>query len=72
MFTFRQQVEATQAFQNLSPIQQNIAGQKQNIKLLENGYNVAMNKGYDYWADNFNQCERNKSIVKELIDNSAQ
>lgn len=67
MSTFRQKVEATQAYQQLTPLQQQITGKKNNIELIQNGYNVAMHKGYDYWATNFNQCARNKEIVKELL-----
>lgn len=72
MSTFRQKIEATQAYQQLTPLQQQITGKKNNIALIENGYNVALNKGYDYWANNFNQCARNKEIVKELISNNQE
>jgi hypothetical protein len=66
--SFRDKVMATDYFMSLSKVIQTITLKRNNLLHIEHGYNVSKNRGYDYWERTSNAMQRNKEIVKELLE----
>ena len=65
--TFRQKVKQTEAYKSLSKMAQMIVRNRNNIKYLEHGYNVATYQGYKTWEQISNFSYRNRAIIKEMV-----
>lgn len=64
----RSKIENTNTFKSLNPVQRTMTLAKTNLKHIEHGVTVAKNIGYEKWCEICQFTERNKNIVKELIN----
>lgn len=63
----RQKIEATNAWQNLSHIQQKIYGKRAVMLDIENQFIIATNKGQEIWLQDFKPNRIIKEIILELL-----
>lgn len=66
--TSRDDIKATKAFQALSKFEKGILTNKVNYRNIQNGMNVASNRGFDFWVQNYRPNYGVKAIVKELME----
>ena len=65
----REQVLATKAYKNLTPMLQKITRCRNQMAHIIHGVNVSKNISYKTWEKNSDANWRTKQIVKELIEN---
>ncbi len=65
----RSQVEATNTFQELSPVLKKITSTRNQIAQISHAVNVCKNTSYEKWEKQSNAQWRVKEIVKELLKN---
>ena len=68
----RNMITETTAYGGLSKMLQNITRNRNNVKAIENGFNVAMAKGYEAWVSVTQSNYANREIIKELYDANSQ
>lgn len=66
--TFKEKVMASRCFNNWMPITQRLALRGNNLRILQHGFTVAMNIGLDRWERQTGFSERNKILIRELVD----
>ncbi len=65
----REQVLATEAYKNLTPMLQKITRSRNQIQQIIYGVNVCKNASYKKWEKESNANWRTKEIVFELLKN---
>lgn len=64
---FREKIEKTKTFQDMSKFQRDMALTKTNVQHIEHGVTVSANSGYDYFVNTNRQySDRNKNIIREI------
>lgn len=64
----KEKIEQTQTFKSLNSVQRTLTLQKTNVQHIEHGVNVAKNIGFTKWERICQFTDRNKNIVKQIID----
>lgn len=70
--TIRRKVRATQVFQNLGRVQQDIASTGQNIKAIHCSLFVAKQHGIKHWEAVSQNSRNNAEIIRELYANQLE
>lgn len=60
-------IKDTEAYKQLSTMQQRFVTNHVNVKHIDNGYQIAEKQGYEYFEQNTNHNAQNRAIIKELI-----
>lgn len=66
----RNTIENTEFYKKLNSQQKKIISKHANVKLIENGINVADYIGLDKWLKTFNPPYLNGQIVTEILTNN--
>lgn len=61
------EIKATETFKALSPIQQKINLNRNSRIAIQNGVNIALNRGLEVWEKQTNGSHFHIQIVKELF-----
>lgn len=64
--TIRRRVRATQVFQNLGKVQQEIVSTGQNIKAIHSSLFVVKQNGIKHWESVSQNSRNNAEIIREL------
>lgn len=70
--TFRSKVVATQVYQNLGKIQQQIVSAGQNVKAIRSSFLVVKQNGIKYWESVSQNSRNNAEIIRELYANQLE
>lgn len=62
------EIKSTKAFQSLSLIQQKINMNRNSRIAIQNGVNVALNRGLDLWKEQTNGSYFHVSVVTEIYN----
>ena len=68
----RKKVIATQVFQNLGKVQQEIASTGQNIKAIHSSFLVVKQQGIKHWEFVSQNSRNNAEIIRELYVNQLE
>ncbi len=69
IFSFRERLRATETFKKLSTVAQKITLARNNVKHINNGYNIAKAQGIDKFCREYGFNSRNQELIKDLIEN---
>ncbi len=70
--SFRQKIMETNAYKSWIPVLQKIAMSRNNINHVKHGFTVAGNIGYKKWESQCGFNQRNKDLIKELLENEIR
>jgi len=69
---FRDKIRSTDTFKSLGGVAKKITLARNNVAHINYGYTVAKNIGYKKWEKEFNYNNRNKLIIKNILDNDKK